>query len=175
MHTLVLGHIWYLTDQNAVLNKSLKIVTKGKFYFLSMSFFRSTSAKYNPTRKTIICHGPIKIFNFYRDHPLMMSEFRGRKGVQEIRTLVIRVSTQNSDMGEGGGYRTSSMDGPYHVVGIFIINTWLYVAKLCSGLWSEWLWIIQFWNVIFGKWIKRFSHYKSNFQLSSLKVLKVSY
>ena len=53
----------------------------------------------------------------------MMSELRGREGVQEIRTLVMRASTQNSDMGEGGGYRTSSMDGPYYVVGIFIINT----------------------------------------------------
>ena len=33
----------------------------------------------------------------------MMSELRGREGVQEIWTSVIRVSTQNSDMGEGGG------------------------------------------------------------------------
>ena len=41
-----------------------------------------------------------------RDHPLMMSEFRGREGVQEIRTSVTQnsdISTQNSDMGEGGG------------------------------------------------------------------------
>ena len=32
----------------------------------------------------------------------MMSELRGREGVQEIRTSVIRVSTQNLDMGERG-------------------------------------------------------------------------
>ena len=32
----------------------------------------------------------------------MMSEFRGGGGVQEIRTSVIRGSTQTSDMGGGG-------------------------------------------------------------------------
>ena len=36
----------------------------------------------------------------------MMSEFRGREGVHEIRTSVIGGSTQNSDMGEGGGPKT---------------------------------------------------------------------
>ena len=39
-------------------------------------------------------------------HPLMMSESRGREGVHEIRTSVIRVSTQNSDKREGGGPKT---------------------------------------------------------------------
>ena len=46
---------------------------------------------------------PYKIVSKLERHPLMMSELRGREGVQEIRTLVIRVSTQNLDMGEGGG------------------------------------------------------------------------
>ena len=32
----------------------------------------------------------------------MMSRLRGREGVQEIWRSVIKVSTQNSDMGEGG-------------------------------------------------------------------------
>ena len=41
-----------------------------------------------------------------RGHPLMMSESRGREGVHEIRTSVIRVSTQNSDKREGGGPKT---------------------------------------------------------------------
>ena len=36
----------------------------------------------------------------------MMSEFGGREGVQEIWTSVIRVITQNSDMGEGRGTKT---------------------------------------------------------------------
>ena len=36
----------------------------------------------------------------------MMSESRGREGVHEIRTSVIRVSTQNSDKREGGGPKT---------------------------------------------------------------------
>ena len=46
-----------------------------------------------------------------RDHSLMMSELRGREGVQEIRTLVMRASTQNSDMGEGGGPKTGRKFG----------------------------------------------------------------
>ena len=41
----------------------------------------------------------------------MMSEFRGREGVQEIWTSVVRVITQNSDRGEGGGPKTGRKFG----------------------------------------------------------------
>ena len=45
----------------------------------------------------------------------MMSELWGREGVQESRTLVMRVSTQNSDMGEGVQKQAENSD---------IINGW---------------------------------------------------
>ena len=43
----------------------------------------------------------------------LMSECGGREGVQEIWTSVIRVSTQNSDMGEGGRPKTGRKFGYY--------------------------------------------------------------
>ena len=59
-------------------------------------------------------------YYMFREHPLMMSEFRGREEIHEIRTLVIegsvnKIRTRGREgVKENPKIRTSFMDVPSH-------------------------------------------------------------